>query len=93
MKEEGILGAVAVVALGGEDGLGDLDSLLGGDESDDVGETRVGRLDGAARSQSGSVSSLSALEVEGEAHWVTPMPPPTVTLNPTSSLSASRMAM
>lgn len=36
------VGAVTVVALGSHDGNGHFESLLGGDESDHVGETRVG---------------------------------------------------
>ena len=38
------LQSVTVVTLSGEDCLGDLETLVGRDETDDIGEARVGRL-------------------------------------------------
>lgn len=39
-----LLHAVSVVALSREDSLGDFETLIGRNETDDIGETRVGRL-------------------------------------------------
>lgn len=54
--------AVTVVALGGEDGLGDLETLVGRAETDDVGETGVSRLHRAMRGKEGQ----RKVEMEGE---------------------------